>query len=80
MRELTRFGDRIIMEIDTTEDSIKINDEYLKSISERCRELKEKNPKMNLIINNYLDLQKKECEVIENDIEGMIWVLKKFVN
>jgi hypothetical protein len=29
------------------------------------------------IIKNYLDLQREECDILNNEVEGMIWVLKK---
>lgn len=80
IRELTQYDDRIIMEIETTDDSLAINDEYLKNISLRCKELGEQYPELNESINRYIELQGQECEVIESEIEGMIWVLQKSSN
>jgi ubiquinone/menaquinone biosynthesis C-methylase UbiE len=77
VEELTIFSDRLVTKIPTTEGSIKINDEYLKVIENRTIELIDQYPELEKDLNNYLDLQRKECYILNNKIEGMIWVLKK---
>ena len=64
-------------EISTTEVNTKINDEYLKVIENRSIELIDQYPELKKNINNYLDLQREECDIIDKELEGMIWVLKK---
>ena len=77
VEDLTIFNDRLLTEISTTEVSIKINDEYLKVIENRSIELIDQNPELEKDINNYLHLQREECDILNNELEGMTWVLKK---
>jgi ubiquinone/menaquinone biosynthesis C-methylase UbiE len=77
VEELTMFNDRLLSEIPTTEISLKINNEYLKVIKNRSIELIDQYPELEKDLNNYLDLQREECDILNGEIEGMIWVLKK---
>jgi len=77
VEELTMFNDRLLTEIPTTEVSIKINDEYLKVIENRSIELIDQYSKLEKDLNNYLDLQREECDILNSELEGMIWILKK---
>jgi SAM-dependent methyltransferase len=76
-RELTSFGDKIINEVSTTETSKEINDEYLKKITIRCEELIKLHPEIKDDLLDYIRLQKEECEYLEKEIEGVIWVMQK---
>jgi len=77
VQELTFFNDRLLTEISTTEVSRKINDEYLKVIENRCMELISQYPELKKDLKNYLNLQREECDILNSELEGMIWVLKK---
>ncbi len=77
VKQLTSFNDNLISKISTTESSKKINDEYLEVIEKRCTELITKHPQMENDLKKYMDLQKEECEVLDKEIEGTIWVLQK---
>ncbi len=77
VEELTIFGDRLFAEISTADVSAEINNEYLKVIENRSIELIGQHPELKKDLNNYLDLQKEECEILESEFEGMIWVLEK---
>ena len=77
VEELTMFKDRLLKQIPTTEVSIKINEEYLKVIENRSIELMDQYPELQEDLNNYLDVQREECDVLNRELEGMIWVLKK---
>lgn len=77
VEELTMFNDRLLTEIPTTEVSIKINDEYLKVIENRIIELIDKYPELEQDLSRYLDDQREECDVLNSELEGIIWVLKK---
>jgi hypothetical protein len=77
VQELTFFNDRLFTEISTTEASRKINDEYLKVIENRCVKLIRKYSELEKDLKNYLDLQREECDIINSELEGMIWILKK---
>ena len=75
--ELTSFNDNLISEISTVEFSKKINVEYLEAIEKRCTELITQHPQMKNYLKNYLDLQREECEILNSELEGMIWLLQK---
>jgi len=75
--ELTAFNDLLLKEINTTDLSLKINDEYLNLIEKRGSELVDKHPELEDDIKSYIDLQAEECDVIKNQIEGAIWLLQK---
>ena len=77
VEELTIFGDRLYAEISTAEESSNINNEYLKVIENRSLELIDQHPELKEELNNYLNLQKEECEILNSEFEGMIWVLEK---
>jgi ubiquinone/menaquinone biosynthesis C-methylase UbiE len=79
VQEFTCFNDRLFTEISTTEVSRKINDEYLKVIENRHIKLISQYPELEKDLKNFLDLQREECDILNNELEGMIWVLKKAV-
>ena len=80
VKELTMFKDRLLTEVPTTEMNIEITDEYLKVIENRSIELIDQYPELEKDLNNYLDLQREECDILNNEITGMIWVLEKAAN
>jgi ubiquinone/menaquinone biosynthesis C-methylase UbiE len=72
VQELTFFNDRLFTEISTTEVSRKINDEYLKVIEKRGMKLISQYPELEK------DLKSREdCDILNSELEGMIWVLEK---
>lgn len=75
--ELTAFNDRLIQEISTTASSLTINADYLAAIQRRGAELTQKHPELKTEIDAYIQLQAEECDVIENEIEGALWLLQK---
>jgi ubiquinone/menaquinone biosynthesis C-methylase UbiE len=77
VKELTALNDQLISEVSTTAASIQINDEYLKVIEYRGRQLIEQHPEIEQELLKYIESQREECDVLNNEIEGMIWVLKK---
>ena len=74
---LTAFGDVLLQEINTTDVSLKINDEYMDSIAKRGKGLVAQHPELEDDINAYIQLQAEECDVIENQVEGALWLLQK---
>lgn len=76
LAELSVFNDQLISQISTTDISREINNEYLELIGNRIKELSIKNPQLEKDLHNYLDVQKEECEILDIEIEGMLWVLK----
>jgi SAM-dependent methyltransferase len=77
IKELTAFGDVLLHEINTTDLSLKINDEYMNSIEKRGKELVAQHPELEDNINAYIQLQAEECDVINNQIEGSLWLIQK---
>jgi ubiquinone/menaquinone biosynthesis C-methylase UbiE len=75
--ELISLGDKIIAEVSTTEFSKKLNDEYLRAINERYKELCENYPKIKDSLFKYISQQKEECEFLNSELEGIIWVIQK---
>ena len=75
--ELISSGDKIIEEVSTTEFSKILNDEYLRAISKRYKELCEKYPKIKDCLSQYINQQKEECEFLNSELEGIIWVIQK---
>ncbi|MBD3223715.1 MAG: hypothetical protein GF313_03250 [Caldithrix sp.] len=64
-------------EISTTENSIKINREYLECISRRGEELIQKVPELKSLMQSYIALQREECRIIDENIEGALWLIQK---
>ena len=58
VKELTMFHDRLVREIPTAEASLKINNEYLTVIKNRCIELIDQYPELEKDMNNYMHLQR----------------------
>jgi ubiquinone/menaquinone biosynthesis C-methylase UbiE len=77
VQELTMCNDRLFAQIPTTEVSLRINEEYLKVIENRSIELMDRYPEMKQDLSKYLAVQREECDLLESELEGMIWVLEK---
>ena len=77
INELTAFGDLLLQEINTTDVSLKINDEYMSLIEKRAKELVARHHELEDDINAYIQLQAEECDEINNQIEGALWLLQK---
>lgn len=74
---LLGYGDRMIAEINTSAVSKNINHEYHKLIEKRGAELILKHPEMEADIRKYIANQAEECDVLDKEIEGMLWILQK---
>ncbi len=77
VRELTGFGDAIVDKVSTTEVNREINNQYLQWIGKRCPELIRHHPELEQDVNAYFALQQQECRVIDDEIEGIIWLIRK---
>lgn len=77
IEELTSYGDVLIDEISTAEATERINKDYLKIIRKRGKELSKLKPDLKSTLEAYIALQEEECQIIEEKIEGVLWVLKK---
>jgi len=77
VNELTSSGDQLVKEINTTDFSRALNDKYLQLIKKRGGELIDKHPELEDKILSYIQLQSEECEVLNNDVVGTLWVVQK---
>jgi 2-polyprenyl-3-methyl-5-hydroxy-6-metoxy-1,4-benzoquinol methylase len=77
LQDLTSFGDQLIREINTSEYSREINEQYLDVIKKRGQELTIKYPELKNELDAYINLQAEECKVLDAEIEGALWVLRK---
>jgi ubiquinone/menaquinone biosynthesis C-methylase UbiE len=77
IRELTVFGDQLLCEVNTAEAHAKINREYLEALSRRAGELALEHPGLKPEIEAFVTLQREECQVLKEQVEGALWVLKK---
>lgn len=75
--ELTSFNDDLIKEINTTDINRRNNDEYMRVIEKRGKELITKHLELRKELEAYIQLQHEECEVIDKEIEGALWLLQK---
>ena len=75
---LTSQGDEIIQEVFiTVEETKKINNQYTELISKRAEELIIQHPDKENLLFSYVRKQEEECKIIENEIGGCIWCIKK---
>ena len=75
--ELTKYGDEIIDTISTQDESVEINNFYTKSLKSRLEELSDLHPELKNDFQDYYKKQIDECHFIENEIEGIIWLIRK---
>lgn len=74
---LLSYNDKIIAEINTSEVSQSINYEYQRLIEKRGAELVIKHPELEKDIRKYINEQKEECDILDSEIEGMLWIIQK---
>jgi 2-polyprenyl-3-methyl-5-hydroxy-6-metoxy-1,4-benzoquinol methylase len=78
VKALTSQGDEIVQEVFVpAEETKKINDEYTELIRKRSQELSIKYPDKKDMLFNYVKKQEDECKIIENELAGCIWCIKK---
>lgn len=79
IKQLTSSGDKIIREVTIpSEEVIQINRDYTDAIRVRANELSIRYPEKKDLFLSYVAKQMNECSIIENDIVGCTWCLKKF--
>lgn len=78
IKQLTSYGDEIIKEaIIPAEETMAINNAYTDVIRKRADELLLKYPEKKKLFFGYIEKQEAECSIIENDLTGCIWCIKK---
>lgn len=77
-KQLTSYGDEIIKEaIIPTEETLAINNTYTDAIRKRANELVLTHPDKKELFYSYIKKQEAECSIIENDLTGCIWCIRK---
>ena len=75
---LTSQSDEIVYEVKVPiEETKAINDSYTSSITRRANELTIKFPEKKELLLNYVKRQEEECKIINEEIVGCIWCLRK---
>jgi 2-polyprenyl-3-methyl-5-hydroxy-6-metoxy-1,4-benzoquinol methylase len=77
IQAFTTFNDVLIREVNTTEFSKKLNEEYLEAIEKRCAELIHQHPELEEDLATYLKRQEEECRIFDEELEGAVCLLQK---
>jgi cyclopropane fatty-acyl-phospholipid synthase-like methyltransferase len=77
IKQLTSFDDILLNEIITEEESKSINEKYLKVIKKRANNLTDRIPGLKEPINCYIKNQEIECDILDKNITGAIWLLQR---
>jgi cyclopropane fatty-acyl-phospholipid synthase-like methyltransferase len=78
VKQLTAHGDTIIKEkVFPFEDIKLMNQQDTEFITKRARNLAQQHPELADLFFHYVEQQKQECEIVENDIATAIWLLQK---
>lgn len=78
IKQLTSYGDEIIKEVlIPAEETMAINNAYTDLIRKRANELLLKYPDKKKLFFSYIEKQENECSIIDNDLTGCIWCIKK---
>ncbi len=75
--QLTTFGDNLIQEVSTEEESRTINVQYLAAIKKRAKAFIKKHPHLAETVRQYIHTQEIECEVIDKNLCGTVWLLQR---
>jgi len=78
LKQLTSYGDEIIREVIVpSEETMKINKAYTDTIRIRANEIALIHPDKKKLLFDYVKKQEEECSIIENDITGCVWCIRK---
>lgn len=78
LKQLTSHGDEIISEVIVpSEETMKVNKAYTDAIRIRANELALIHPDNKKLLFDYVKKQEEECSIIENDLTGCIWCIRK---
>lgn len=78
LQQLTSHGDSLIAEkLLSVEENREIDQGYLKAIKRRSLDMIKKNPELREEVEEYVKNQEIECEVIEQNLRGAVWLIQK---
>jgi len=75
--DLTKFGDTVISTVSTSEESVEINKFYSENLQKRITELEILFPEIKNDLHTYYSQQIEECNYLEKEVEGIIWLIRK---
>jgi SAM-dependent methyltransferase len=78
LEELEAYGDRIIAEhLSSRSEAEAQNRRYQAWVEERGRSLAGRRPDLAPDVAAYVEKERRECEIIENDIQSAVWLLRR---
>ena len=78
LNQLTSQGDELVDEIILSdEENSAIDREYIETLKTRSIPLLEQHPELKELVNHYIENQLEECDYIEDNLVGAIWLLQK---
>ena len=78
IRQLTAHGDKLVEEKIVPSNYIQeINKRYLKFIKKRVNKISERQPELADSLEKYINRQKEESNILENDVTGAVWLIQK---
>ncbi|KAB2878873.1 class I SAM-dependent methyltransferase [bacterium] len=80
VKQLTSFGDILLKEkVFTAEETRTMNKKYTVMIRQRAKKLANDHPELADSFFWYLRNQEEECEILETDVVGAVWLLQRKV-
>lgn len=77
IQQLNSYGDRLIKEILTVNETKRTNDLYLSIIRKNASDLILKNPSLKFDVEQYVRAQDEECSFMNRNFTGAIWLLQR---
>ena len=78
IHQLTSHGDTILQEKVVPVEHIKIKHQRnTELITKRVENLAREHPELTDSLSNFLEREKQECEILEQDVAWAIWLLQK---
>lgn len=74
---LQSSGDKLLREISTERETSDINTQYLECIKKRAKMMIKDDPQLKEPLEVYLRHQEQECAVLDENINGALWLLQK---
>ncbi len=74
---LQHYGDLLIKEVSTKQETLDINTQYLELIKKRAEKMIREDSKLKEPLESYIRNQEQECTVLDKYINSAIWMLQK---
>jgi SAM-dependent methyltransferase len=78
IKQLTSHGDTILKEKILSFDEVKLmNQRDTEFITKRAKNLVKKHPELTNALTQFLEKEKRECEILGSDVASAVWLLQK---